>query len=299
MGLNQLRVKSWCKRTYTRRAHAPLPFGPEFPGSGPSRAPQSSRHLIDKLFCFQYFTSKLLQIRWLVKTWCERKFSLESRKILLSNNLAGGVSHQASQILEPLRLTRKILRRNDLASTRRRRPSPLGIRMMGYFGSGAQGQMSQRRRCRLWKSAGWPACRGFPMLMIFRESDGDLSAKVPARSPGVFCPPDRAFGRAELFSVFFLARPSKGPLSHCDAGGRFSGLSHKTRDVGHSARTRRTFARVRLTLGFLTETINNSGQRLPTNSSFGAPGERSARTSRIGGWPKKRLYSRLNWVALS
>jgi hypothetical protein len=40
-------------------------------------------------------------------------------------------------------------------------------------------------------------------------------------------------------------------------------------------------------------------QRLPTNSSFGAPGERSARTSRIGGWPKKRLYSRLNCVALS
>src|SRR6516165_7762911 len=35
-------------------------------------------------------------------------------------------------------------------------------------------------------------------------------------------------------------------------------------------------------------------QRLPTNSSFGAPGERSARISRIGGWPKKRLYSRLN-----
>jgi len=40
-------------------------------------------------------------------------------------------------------------------------------------------------------------------------------------------------------------------------------------------------------------------QRLPTNSNFGAPGERSARTSRIGGWPKKREYSRLNCVALS
>jgi hypothetical protein len=46
-------------------------------------------------------------------------------------------------------------------------------------------------------------------------------------------------------------------------------------------------------------TRNNLIQRLPTDSSFGAPGERSARTSRIGGWPKKRLYSRLNCVALS
>ena len=160
-------------------------------------------------------------MRWLVKTWCERKFSLESRKILLSKNLAGGVSHQASQILEPLRLTRKILRSNDLASTRRRRPSPLGIRMMGYFGSGAQGQMSQRRRCRLWKSAGWPACRGFPMLMIFRESDGDLSAKVPARSPGIFCPPARAFGRAELFSVFVWRGPRKGRSPTATPGADF------------------------------------------------------------------------------
>jgi len=127
-GAQSVAGKSWCKRTYTRRAHAPLPFWAGVSRFWTVAGPQSSRHLIDKLFCFQYLTSKLLQMRWLVKTWCERKFSLESRKILLSNNLAGGASHQASQILEPLRLPRKILRSNDLASTRRRRPSPLGIR---------------------------------------------------------------------------------------------------------------------------------------------------------------------------
>jgi hypothetical protein len=31
----------------------------------------------------------------------------------------------------------------------------------------------------------------------------------------------------------------------------------------------------------------------------GKPGERRAFTSRMGGWPNKRLYSRLNWLALS
>ncbi len=36
-----------------------------------------------------------------------------------------------------------------------------------------------------------------------------------------------------------------------------------------------------------------------TDSIGGALGERRVRTSRIGGWPKKRLYSRLNWLALS
>jgi len=38
---------------------------------------------------------------------------------------------------------------------------------------------------------------------------------------------------------------------------------------------------------------------LPTDSNGGAPGERSVRISRIGGCPKNRLYSRLNWLALS
>jgi hypothetical protein len=39
--------------------------------------------------------------------------------------------------------------------------------------------------------------------------------------------------------------------------------------------------------------------RLVTDSNGGAPGERRVRISRIGGWPKRRLYSRLNWLALS
>ena len=34
-------------------------------------------------------------------------------------------------------------------------------------------------------------------------------------------------------------------------------------------------------------------------SGCGVPESRMARMSRIGGWPKKRLYSRLNWVGLS
>src|SRR5213080_381983 len=38
--------------------------------------------------------------------------------------------------------------------------------------------------------------------------------------------------------------------------------------------------------------------RLP-NSIGRAVGERRVRISRMGGWPKKRLYSRLNWLALS
>src|SRR2546423_8720572 len=49
-------------------------------------------------------------------------------------------------------------------------------------------------------------------------------------------------------------------------------------------------------LGLWTKARN---QRLPTNWSFGTFGERTARTSRMGGWPKKRLYSRLNCVVLS
>jgi len=39
--------------------------------------------------------------------------------------------------------------------------------------------------------------------------------------------------------------------------------------------------------------------RVLTDSKGGALGERRLRISRIGGWPKKRLYSRLNWLALS
>ena len=39
--------------------------------------------------------------------------------------------------------------------------------------------------------------------------------------------------------------------------------------------------------------------RLPSDSTGRAPGERSVRISRIGGCPKKRLHSRLNWLALS
>ena len=39
--------------------------------------------------------------------------------------------------------------------------------------------------------------------------------------------------------------------------------------------------------------------RLMTDSNGEALGERKIRISRIGGWPNKRLYSRLNWLALS
>src|SRR5450432_1495286 len=39
--------------------------------------------------------------------------------------------------------------------------------------------------------------------------------------------------------------------------------------------------------------------RIPTDSIGEALGDRRVRISRIGGWPKKRLYSRLNWLALS
>ena len=35
------------------------------------------------------------------------------------------------------------------------------------------------------------------------------------------------------------------------------------------------------------------------SDSTDVPVERSARTSRIGGCPKRRLYSRLNWLTLS
>ena len=39
--------------------------------------------------------------------------------------------------------------------------------------------------------------------------------------------------------------------------------------------------------------------RLLPDSRGKASGERRVRISRMGGWPKKRLYSRLNWLALS
>src|SRR5580658_296552 len=43
----------------------------------------------------------------------------------------------------------------------------------------------------------------------------------------------------------------------------------------------------------------DSVYRLLTDSNRGAPGERRVRISRMGGWPKNRLYSLLNWLALS
>ena len=50
-----------------------------------------------------------------------------------------------------------------------------------------------------------------------------------------------------------------------------------------------------------TETVTSRERSYPllTDSNDGAPGERRVRISRIGGWPKRRLYSRLNWLALS
>ena len=39
--------------------------------------------------------------------------------------------------------------------------------------------------------------------------------------------------------------------------------------------------------------------RLLTDSRGRAPGKRRVRISRMGGWPKRRLYSRLNWLGLS
>jgi hypothetical protein len=80
-------------------------------------------------------------------------FSRGLRKILFSKNLSGGVSHHSSQNLEPLRLKRKTLLNKHLAAARRRRSSPLGIRMMGYFSYGAQGHMSQGFTLVLWKFA--------------------------------------------------------------------------------------------------------------------------------------------------
>jgi hypothetical protein len=40
--------------------------------------------------------------------------------------------------------------------------------------------------------------------------------------------------------------------------------------------------------------IKTVGYTVVPNSSLGAPGERKVRTSRTGGWPNNRLYSRLN-----
>jgi hypothetical protein len=71
---------------------------------------------------------------------------------------------------------------------------------------------------------------------------------------------------------------------------------------GHSDGTRqyaRGFDYPRSEACLWTKAMNYQIQRLPTDSSFGASGERSARISRIGGWPKRRLYSRLNCVQLS
>jgi Protein of unknown function (DUF3995) len=50
-----------------------------------------------------------------------------------------------------------------------------------------------------------------------------------------------------------------------------------------------------------TETVMTRSRFYPllAGSNGGALGERRVRISRIGGWPKKRLYSRLNWLALS
>jgi hypothetical protein len=67
-------------------------------------------------------------------------------KILVSNNLGGDDRREPAQNLEPLGLTRKILRNKDLAVATKKRLRLSAGEMNGCGGCGRQGQMSQGRK---------------------------------------------------------------------------------------------------------------------------------------------------------
>ncbi len=156
MGLNQLRVRSSDQRTYPAPRRFAFPILSWKPSGSHICRPGSFVPLGSQVVYLQYLTYKLLQILDLWRALCEQNFSVESRKIFFSKNLARGVSDETLQNLEPLGLMRKILRNNDLPAAWRSRIRLLGIRMMGYWGCRARGQMSQGRTCWLWKSAERP-----------------------------------------------------------------------------------------------------------------------------------------------
>jgi hypothetical protein len=137
---------------------------------------------------------------------CERKKTLEFRKILFSKNLAGGVSHQSPQNLEPQGLTCKILQNKylaQLACTLAVNASRLGIPMMDGFQIEAQGQMSQRGECGLWKSAEWLVWRAFYGCEISKK----MWVAVSGGSPAGFALRRRPSAERSCFLFFFLTRP--------------------------------------------------------------------------------------------
>jgi hypothetical protein len=71
--------------------------------------------------------------------------------------------------------------------------SRLGIPMMDVSWFEAQGQMSHRRGCELWKSAEWAVVAGASRLEEFSKKC-DVGGVACGR-----CPPTTASGRVEFF----------------------------------------------------------------------------------------------------
>ena len=141
------------------------------------------------------------------------KFFSRIPQNLVFKELSWWVSHQVAQIIEPLGSTRKIFQSKDLAAARRRRPSPLGIRMMRHFGCGAQGQMSQRRGIGLWKNYWMGQFRQAQWSYEFLEKVPVSSVSVSARSPAGFALRRRPSAEWNCFLFCSFTRPWKGRSS--------------------------------------------------------------------------------------
>ncbi len=153
-------------------------------------------------------------------------FRLESRKILFSKNLAGGVSHQALQNLEPLGLMRKILRNKHLArcwepsfpclaKTARHGASPIHSAAFAAWRphdgiSGLCRARSDVTTLKVWAvEICWMACLArLCDLADFSKNLWSLVGSVGGAVACGLCPPATAFGGAEWFLYF---RSLRGP----------------------------------------------------------------------------------------
>ncbi len=107
--------------------------------------------------------------------------------------------------------------------------SPLGIRMMGYLGCFAQGQMSHRGRCGLWKSAGWQVWCGFLMLKSFEKILESYWRRWRRSRLRALPYGDGLRQSGIVFFFLFLYAALEGPLFH----GISSGLAPPGLQCGH------------------------------------------------------------------
>ncbi len=105
----------------------------------------------------------------------------------------------------------------------------IGVDMVGYFGCLAQGQMSHRGRCGLWKSAGWQVWCGFLMLKSFEKILESYWRRWRRSRLRALPYGDGLRQSGIVFFFLFLYAALEGPLFH----GISSGLAPPGLQCGH------------------------------------------------------------------